>query len=117
VSPAQPAPSWWTTPRTIGVVTGGAGVGLLILGGIFAAQSQSAAQDAARQQPCTGDCSGLQSNANTAHTANLASWTLTGFGTAALATGAVLVFWPTAHGTVSLAPAINPAGLQLLGIF
>jgi hypothetical protein len=116
--PSQPPPAstWWTGMHAAGVVIAGAGVVSMVVSGVFAAQSQSAGDSVTKQQPCVGDCSGLEASASTEHSASVASWAFFGVGAAALAAGAVLVFLPS-HRSIMPVASSNTVGLQLLGDF
>jgi len=110
--------SWWTTTRTAGLLTAGGGVASFALSGLFASQSRSAARSADTLRPCVGPCGALQDDDATEARAKTLDWIFFGVGAAAVATGAVLFFWPQpSHGNIAPLATSNTAGLQVTGEF
>jgi hypothetical protein len=116
---APPEPSFWTTQRTLAVVTGGLGVVGLGLGAWFGGFAVSAQNREKSDCPAAG-CSGYaqaQEDYNTAKTDATASTVSLIAGGALAAAGTVL--WLTAPAPVRVAPAVGTSavGLTVVGGF
>ena len=115
---ALPPPSWWSTPHTIGVIAGTAGVASIIAGGLFTAASRSANSTGQSLRPCIGTCPALQNEDAAEARDNTLGWVFAGIGAAAITTGAVLTFWPqSSHRSIMPTATSNSAGFQFQGDF
>ncbi len=109
IAAASPGPSFWTTPRAIGVAAGGAGIAGIVLGSVFGALAQSAANaqntDCASAANCSHHAQALSDHSNAAAESTVSTVAFIAGG-ALLAGGAALFFL---KGHAAGAPA--PAGL------
>lgn len=120
----SPPTAFWNARRIIGAGAAALGVVSLVLSADFAAQSQSAANDAAalrgNSATCGTNCAALENAYSSQGSYTTLNRVFLGVGLVGAAAGAVLFFWPTSSASAkhtAIVPIVTGSSLQLQGEF